>query len=153
MSIQPSPNQTTPPITRAVNPIPVDKLCRLLAEYTERLNEKVYLFLMGASTLSSLAGYISLPSEFAVKVRKFTAAAQDKQREEHGWMLNWAAVPQLQDDVEFLYEQLQKLVDRGSAYHEHIIKDEGERFELELRLFDAEIALRYSGAILKEVTR
>jgi hypothetical protein len=90
-----------------VAPIRLDILCRLLVEYTERLNQKT-------NTLRNS------PRSHAT-----TLVSQE-----------------LSQDVQYLISQTEKLIAKGSAYHEHGSLDEGERFELEIRLFDAEDALR-----------
>ena len=55
----------------------------------------------------------------------------------------------LLEDVRYLATQTEKLTSKASAYHEYVSLDEGERFELELRLFDAEDALRSAKRLLQ----
>ncbi len=61
---------------------------------------------------------------------------------------NAFVLAELEQDVQYLVNQTLKLVNKASSYHEHIGTDEGERFELELRLFDAEDVLRVAQRVL-----
>lgn len=125
MSVQHSPIQSITPLARSLDSVPKDVLLRLLAEYTLRLNEFMRLY--------------SLRTE-----RNVTHRAEE-------WIVRWVKAVELRQDIDYLREQLGNLVEKASAYHEHMLKDEGERYEFELRLFDAETALRYSEATIKGI--
>ncbi len=109
---------------RIINPIPVDLLSRLLKDYSERLMGKV------EAALPVLSGR----SVWRTRAKSPNHLLTDAE---------------LMRDIEFLQSNITQLVEKASAYHEHIRMDEGERFELELRLFDAENALRLSKRALQ----
>jgi len=122
----PNTSQTSTTV-RVVAPIESDVLCRLLMEYSKRLKEySERLNQKFKDTISS-----KQPGLFTPKRDVFND------------------LEQLEQDVQYLISQTQKLIDKASVYHEHTNIDEGKRFELELGLFDAEGALRSAKRVLK----
>jgi hypothetical protein len=106
------------------SPIPFDVLVRLLTEYTIRLQ--------------------SVSQQMRVRTDALRAGGKDREL---------VSLQQTMSDLDYLRSQTRRVIDKASAYHEFFTKDEGEKLELELRLFDAESALRYASSVYELASR
>jgi hypothetical protein len=85
--------------------------------------------------------------EYSTRLKEKTDALSNLKQARHSSLDAFLSV-ELQQDIQYLSSQVRKLVDKASTYHEYVEIDEGERFELELRLFDAEDVLRLAQRVL-----
>lgn len=120
MSAQETLPRDSSDIVRVIGPMKIEVLSRLMIEYGNSLNKEITQWRQ--STGKPFPGF--KPPFEKTEAEMFR-------------------------DIRYLRDQLLKLVNKASAYHEHITIDEGERFELELRLFDAEDILRVANAVLE----
>jgi len=141
--------------------VSTDILVNLLAEYAALLRERnESLDVIQRRQYSWLIGYLSVyisgvMVDFLILKTPFlgisyiTVAALSISPLLVFWYFRERRKSQMvKAEIEMISQQLKRVVDRASATEDHIELSFGKRFELDLRLTDAEIALRQAARLL-----